>query len=289
MSIITIENEYLRVQINSSGSEMQSFFDKNRKLECLWQGNPDYWARQAPVLFPIVGRLKNDRLIHLGQSYPMSQHGFARDMPFDVCLKESDAVQLRLLSNQVTLKQFPFDFELLIDYRIQSNRLVTTYIIRNPQDVSLPVAIGGHPAFNWPLFPGIAQEAHVIEFEHDENQLIRQLENGLMLDKKIQNPIENKQLVLNNALFENDALIFDKIKSRVLTYSAADEISLTLCFNDFPHFGIWNKPGASFVCLEPWHGYSSGKNFDGDFSQKEGNFLVPGHAEVEKKFEIILD
>ncbi|HFE39302.1 MAG TPA: aldose 1-epimerase family protein [Gammaproteobacteria bacterium] len=288
MPHIQLQNQNLRVQINSFGAEMHSFFDKKRNLEYLWQANPDYWARHAPVLFPIIGRLVDDRLCHQGKTYPLTQHGFARDMMFERHQVNEDSVQFRLHSSQVTLLKFPFDFELIIDYQLYAKQIKISHTIRNPQNTPLPASIGGHPAFNWPLSPEIPKEKHVILFEQEENAAIRQLENGLLLKARFPNPVNQQQLVLKDSLFEKDALIFDQINSHKLTYQATDDLSLTLRFSDFPQLGIWTKPGAGFICLEPWQGYSSPCDFTGEFSQKPGILIIPAHSEIKKTYEISL-
>jgi len=289
MPISTLENSKLRIQINSHGAEMQSFFDIKNNLECLWQADSNYWGRHAPVLFPIVGRLANDTFIHQNQSYPMTQHGFARDSEFKLINRTDLSAEFSLVNNINTLEQYPFNFELIVGYRIDSNRLITTYTICNPDNNVLPASIGAHPAFNWPLLPNVAKSDHHINFEHDEIADIRRLENGLLLDETIKNPINKNKLNLDNALFEHDALIFDQLKSREIKYSASNRVSLTLRFEDFPHLGIWTKPDAPFICLEPWQGHSSPINFNGEFSEKPGILLIPAQSEIKKSFEIILN
>jgi len=289
MSINILENQDLRIQINSMGAEMQSFFDVKNNNECLWQADPNYWARRAPVLFPIVGRLANDELIHKNKKYPMTQHGFARDSEFTLIKETDTSIALSLTSNENTLKQYPFNFELVIEYHLDANKLTTTYIIRNPNKETLPASIGAHPAFNWPLKPSSDKNKHYIQFEKDETNKIRRLENGLLLQEKIENPIVQKKIHLTDTLFEHDALIFDKLKSREIVYSASNDLSITVRFEDFPHLGIWTKPGAPFICLEPWQGHSSPIDFDGEFSEKPGILLIPAQSEIKRSFEILLN
>jgi len=289
MSVKTLENSELRIQLNAYGAEMQSFFNKKRKQECLWQADSRYWGRHAPILFPIVGRLANDELKHQNQSYPMSQHGFARDSLFKIISQTDTTIQFSLQSNENSLEQYPFHFELIVEYSLDSNKLTTTYIIRNPEKSILPASIGAHPAFNWPLLPDIDKSEHLIQFTHDEHSEIRRLDKGLLLQEKIKNPLNKNNLVLTDTLFEHDALIFDQLISREVKYSASNKLSLTLRFQDFPHLGIWTKPGASFICIEPWQGYSSPVNFDGEITEKPGILLIPAQSEIKKSFEIVLN
>ena len=289
MSINILKNQDLRIQINSLGAEMQSFYDVKNNTECLWQADSSYWARHAPVLFPIVGRLVNDELVHKNKTYPMTQHGFARDSEFKLIKETDTSIALSLTSNENTLKQYPFNFELIIEYHLDANKLKTTYTIRNPNKETLPASIGAHPAFNWPLKSNSDKNKHYIHFEKDETNKIRRLENGLLLQEPIENPIIQKQIHLTHALFEHDALIFDKLKSREIVYSAGNKLSISVRFEDFPHLGIWTKLGAPFICLEPWQGYSSSVDFKGDFSQKAGILLIPAQSEIKKSFSIILN
>jgi len=289
MSVKTLENSELRIQISAYGAEMQSFFNKKREMECLWQADSRFWGRHAPILFPIVGRLANDELKHQNQSYPMSQHGFARDSLFKIISQTDTTIQFSLQSNENSLKQYPFHFELIVEYSLDSNKLTTAYIIRNPEKSILPASIGAHPAFNWPLLPDIDKSEHLIQFTHDENSEIRRLNKGLLLQEKIKNPMNKNNLELTDTLFAHDALIFDQLISREVKYSASNKLSLTLRFQDFPHLGIWTKPAASFICIEPWQGYSSPVNFDGEITEKPGILLIPAQSEIKKSFEIILN
>jgi len=287
MPTFTLENANFLVKVRVLGAEMQSLFNKKNEIEYLWQADANYWPRHAPVLFPIVGRLPEDNLHH-GQDYPMTQHGFARDMLFDVTHQSNERLQFRLAANEKTKAQYPFDFELLIDYQLVDNQLTTQYTIRNLSNEVLPASIGAHPAFNWPLLPNVPKESHTITFEKDESKPIRQLDKGLMLEEKLPNPIRDNKLSLKDSLFENDALIFDELNSRSIRYDAGNEQAIEVRFNDFPHLGIWTKPGAPFVCLEPWHGYSSPVGFEADFINKPGLLLIPEKSEITKSFQIIV-
>lgn len=287
MSIFTLENANFLVKIHAFGAEMQSLFNKENEIEYLWQADANYWPRHAPVLFPIVGRLPDNNLRHR-QNYPMTQHGFARDMLFDVTHQSSENLQFRLVANEKTKKQYPFDFELLIDYQLINNQLITQYTIRNLGNEILPASIGAHPAFNWPLLPNVPKESHTITFEGDEPKPVRQLDAGLLLEEKFPSPIHDKKIKLKDSLFKNDALIFDELNSRSIRYEAGDEQAIEVQFSDFPHLGIWTKPGAPFICLEPWHGYSSPADFNNDFINKPGLLLIPEKSEVKKSFQIIL-
>jgi galactose mutarotase-like enzyme len=141
----------------------------------------------------------------------------------------------------------------------------------------MPVSLGFHPAFRWPLVPGVPKETYAISFEKLEDEPIRRLADGLLAADAIPSPVHGKKLSLTDALFINDALIFDRPKSRRVTYRASTGPSIEVQFDSMPHLGIWSKPGAGFVCIEPWHGFASPEDFDGELRDKPGmTLLAPG-------------
>ncbi len=280
-NLYNLENDVLRITASNNGAELQSIYDKVNDLELLWQGDRQYWGRRAPILFPIVGRLKNDELIHKHQSYPMTQHGFARDNIFECIYNDECQLEFRLRANDSTRAQYPFEFELIVAYHLINNVLTSNYIIRSARDSDLPFSVGGHPAFNWPLVSGIDKHEHSIQFADSNLRQVRQLNKGLLQAEKIPSPIVDQTLVLSDELFQNDALIFDDIIERKITYQAGDQYKIVLQFDDFPQLGIWSKLGAPFVCLEPWYGYASPETYKGEFSSKPGVMLLPSQGEVQ--------
>lgn len=259
----------LTVDSTSSGAELLSIRN-TRGDEFLWQADPDVWARHAPHLFPIVGRLQQDTLHVNGKSYPMKQHGFARDSEF-VLEEAGDNHCVYLLSDSPeTQRQFPFQFELRIHYLLQGNTLTTCYDISNNGDVTLPCSVGTHPAFNWPQTGNADRSRYQICFEKNETAPLRRLDAGLLMQEKFPSPIEGNKLLLNDSMFEKDALIFTEHSSREISLRADGIDTITVQFEDFPHLGIWTKPGARFICLEPWQGHSDPSDFTGDFANKPG-------------------
>lgn len=283
-----IKSQSLSATISAHGAEIQSLI-YNNELELIWQADPAYWPRHAPILFPIVGRLSNDTLIHQGIEHLMTQHGFARDMTFDWIEKNSSQCTLQLRHNAESLAKYPFQFELLVSYHLINNRLSTSYKIHNIGDEDLPVSIGAHPAFAWPMIQGQEKEHHVIQFEHPEDAPIRRLRDGLLQTDTFPTPITNQKLALNDSLFIDDAIILDQHRSRQVIYTAPDAPKIKMSFKDFPHLGIWTKPGADFICIEPWQGHSSPTDFTDEFIDKPGIVRIPSQNEHAWQFTIEIE
>jgi galactose mutarotase-like enzyme len=246
-----------------------------RGLDLLWEGDPRWWGRRAPVLFPIVGRLYGDTLRHEGRSHHLPQHGFARDLPWETLGADDRSATLRLRDSRETREAFPFAFELTQRLDLSDGGLRIVFMLTNPGTEDLIACLGVHPAFRWPLPVGSRNE-HRIEFESDEPEPMRRLKDGLLRETSKPSPLAASPLLLNDALFTDDALIFDRLRSRRLRFTAPGAPVMEMAW-DFPHFGIWTKPGAPFLCLEPWQGFADPEGFEGEFRDKPGAVkLVPG-------------
>ena len=269
METFAIRSDRISATIKSDGAELCSL--KNAEgLELLWQAGQQ-WPRHAPVLFPIVGRLKNDQLRHRGKAYPMTQHGFARDHRFSCLQHEPAFCQLVLYDDPETLSRYPFPFRLEITYTVTGADLEVALQITNTGDENMPASIGAHPAFNWPLQPGLPKEDYRLTFSDNEIAPVRRLKDGLMRAKPEPTPIQGKTLALSERLFDDDAVILDKVASRSVRYAAGRGPSIELAWDGFVELGVWSKPGgAPFLCIEPWHGYASPAEFDGEFAEKPG-------------------
>ena len=219
-------------------------------------------------------------LKHRGQTYPMTQHGFARDQRFAWTAREKTLCVLSLSDNAESRAKYPFAFRLDVSYVVEGNELVIGYAITNTGDEMLPASIGAHPAFHWPLADGVARDAHSIVFEKPEPAPIRRLNGGLLLPESETTAVQGDTLPLSEALFARDAMIFDHIASQSLRYQAPGASTITFAWDGFPQLGIWSKPsGAPFLCIEPWHGYASPVDFDGEFSDKPGVMqIVPNET-----------
>jgi galactose mutarotase-like enzyme len=259
------------------GAELQSL--RLGGLDLLWTAAP-LWPRHAPLLFPIVGGLKDNTLRHLGQAFPMPRHGFARDLAFTWIERTATACTLELRDDATTRAAYPFPFRLSVAYELEAPGLRMTVTLHNPAAAPLPASLGLHPAFRWPLVPGIAKTAHRLVFEVDEPAPIRRLDaDGLLKPDPLPTPIHGRTLPLCEELFAEDALLFLEPRSRGLRFEAEGGPALSLRWEGFPHLGVWTKPvpGPAFLCIEPWEGYASPADWDGEFSEKPGSFRVaPG-------------
>ncbi|MDY8107856.1 aldose 1-epimerase family protein [Fulvimarina sp. 2208YS6-2-32] len=272
-----IESVGVTAVVSRIGAELRSLKGKDGS-ELLWQAGPE-WPRHAPVLFPVVGRLTGDRLHHGGRSYPMFQHGFARDMVFDIVEENERSVALRLVDNEETRAQYPFAFVLDIHVEAIGTTLSVRTTITNPGGTPLACGIGAHPGFAWPLVEGVPKDRHRIVFEKRESGQALGVEGGLLSDP-CPLPFDGKSLPLSDALFAEDALVMPGIASRSVTYQAVSETgdvarALTVSWDGYKDLGIWSKPGgAPFVCIEPWYSMASPEGFDADIFDKPGILVL---------------
>jgi galactose mutarotase-like enzyme len=275
----TITGEGVAATILAHGAELCSL-KTSAGLELLWQAGPQ-WPRHAPMLFPIVGKLKGETLRHRGKSYPMTQHGFARDSRFEWVERGHSSCQLVLTDNAETRMRFPFAFRVMITYEFEGRDLNTSFEIFNSGGELLPASAGGHPAFKWPLVPGVSKTDYRIVFSKDEPAPIRRLKDGLLRPQPEPSPIRGRELALSEKLFEDDAIILDKPASTSLRFGAGEGPSIEVSWEGFRELGIWSKPeGAPFLCIEPWRGFADPVDFDGEFVEKPGLMLIqPGETE----------
>jgi galactose mutarotase-like enzyme len=277
--MITIENDFLRASFLTKGAEWRSFVEKVHGREFLWQADPKYWGKAAPVLFPIVGSLKDGAYEYQGRTYRLPRHGFARDKEFQVKEQESWRVVFVLEADDETRKVFPFDWSLEIEYRLWKRVLQTSYRVTNRGAGDLWFSIGAHPAFNLPFFGEGRFEDGFLDFEMKE-PLERWLLDGqgLLSGETRRLPNAGRSLVTTRSLFAEDALVLKNLKSSRITLrhrEAAAAVSME--FPGFPYFGIWTAPEAPFVCLEPWCGVADSTRATGKLEEKEGiNRLAEG-------------
>jgi len=281
--MIAIASQQLSAEIDPQGAQLFSLRDsEGRDLQ--WNGDPAIWKGRAPILFPIVGALAGSRYRLDGAEYSLPRHGFARDRLFSVEEAGPASVLLRLDWDQESFKLYPFCFQLDLLFALTDASLKITATVRNLEDdKSLPASFGFHPAFRWPLPYGEKREAHRLQFEKDEPAPVRRLDlGGLLMPERFETPVRNGKLPLRDELFEADAIICDALSSRRIRYGADRGPQLDIEFPGMPELGLWTKPGAGFICIEPWHGFADPEGFSGDFRAKPGMaLLAPG---TEKAF-----
>jgi galactose mutarotase-like enzyme len=234
------------------------------------------WAGRAPILFPIVGMLAGGQYRSGDHTYALPRHGFARNRRFAVIEAGPTSVTLRLSADDQTLAVYPFRFELDVNFSVADASLAVTSWIRNRGSEPMPASLGYHPAFVWPLPYGEPRAAHFLEFEAPEPAPIRHLDaNGLLAPERVVTPVENRRLTLRDELFARDALVFDRIVSRTVTYGSEVGPRIAVSFPGVPYLGVWTKPGAHFICIEPWQGVTDPQGFNGELQDKPGTLRVP--------------
>jgi galactose mutarotase-like enzyme len=269
----TLSNGTLSATVKADGAELCSLRDASGE-EMLWQAEP-IWPRHAPVLFPIVGRLKDDTLRHEGTTYRLTQHGFARDRRFAWLNRSATSCRLVLHEDIETRAIYPFAFRLEIAFTLDDDVLETTFTVTNPGRSVLPASLGAHPGFAWPLVQGMDKAAHVLEFARPETAPVRRLEGGLLKPAPEATPVVGQTLTLDPALFEADAVIIPELASDSLRYTAPGAPVVEVAWQGFRELGIWSRAGGDFLCIEPWHGMASPSGFDGEFCDKPGLMLIP--------------
>lgn len=292
---LILENEFLTVKPISKGAEITSIKDKKDDTEYIWYGESKYWGRHAPILFPIVGKVKNNEYRIDDTSYTLGQHGFARDFEFDVIERSKDKVLFRLSWSEDTLKLYPYKFELYVQYKLSGNNLEVSYIVRNVDSKDIHFSIGAHPGFNCPLEGNGLEpscfEDYYFEFENKETADILCLNNSGLFERTTQPYMKDSNRInFSNTLFKNDALVFEGLKSKKISLkNTKNSKSITLGFTGFPYLGLWSKPtGAPFVCIEPWFGHADFEDFDGDFRDKEGVLRLGKGEEFSCKYTITI-
>ena len=283
-----LQNNFLTVEIATFGAEIKSILD-NQYNEWMWNANPNFWGKTSPILFPIVGSLKNNTFIYKGENYTLSRHGFARDMEFESEQVSQTKAIFTLKANEKTLVNYPFYFELKVIYQLQNKQLSCTYEVTNIGNETMYFSIGGHPAF------ALGKDAtdfenFYLEFNNDDVLNRLKLVDGLISENKEIINLNNQQLPLHYDLFKEDAMVFRDLKSNAITIkNTKNENKLTLTFDDFTHFGIWTVQNASFICLEPWFGMADSQNHNQHIEDKEGMIALQPQQVFAKSWKVIID
>lgn len=275
----TISNSILTAEIKHLGAELCSLKDNSNK-EYIWNGNPEFWGKHSPVLFPIVGTLKNNTYKYNGLEYQLSRHGFAREMQFELIDKQKSSATFSLIASTETQKIYPFDFELHLIYSLENKTLKIEYKVFNNGFSAMPFSIGAHPAFN--LSENFENYSLIFEDSNDLNYYL--LEDGLISNTANSLQLNHNELKLNYKLFENDALVFKKISSKSITILEKTNPILKVSYSDFPDLGIWTPPNAPFICIEPWFGYSDTVDKFDSLLDKEGIQILESNDNFHSEF-----
>lgn len=249
-----LSNDHLTIEIAERGAELRSIHDAEGG-EWLWHGDPAWWGGRAPLLFPLVGRSPDDTVSIAGKTYPMKQHGFARTSDFTIESADRTSAVLTLTDSPATREIYPFAFALTIAYRLDGTTLGTTATVENRDSAPMPFQFGFHPGFAWPL-PRARGEAHQVVLGNGGEPPLHRLDGAtkLLLAESLPSPFRDGVLTPQAAMFEDDAMLFLSGAGDHFAFVAAGGTRLDMRVTNLPEFALWQKPGAPYLCLEPWHG-----------------------------------
>ncbi len=260
--IYTIENEKYIVQVSDMGAELQSIVRRADGFEYLWQGDAAIWSGRAPILFPFVGRLKGEGYEHEGVKYAMTKHGFARKSVFEAACEGAQRLVMRLDGGK-HMDVYPFDHVLEVVFELQADGLKVTHRVVNRGEKEMYFSVGAHPGFNCGM-------GDWIEFKEDEEaQAYRLGAGGLLIEKPVEIGVKAHRLMVDEDVFKKDALIFMGLKSDEVTLYRAGRPHVTVEYGSAPCLGVWAKPGADYVCIEPWYGVDDSAAASGILQEKQ--------------------
>lgn len=276
-----LENDVLKIEIDTHGAELSSIYNKKENKEMLWQGDPKYWGRRSPVLFPVVGKYRGCKTTYNGKEYTLGQHGFARDSEFKLVEQTETRLAFELTSNEGTLTKYPFEFRLVCSFELQNDRIIVGWKVENIDNKTIYFSIGAHPAF-------YCKKGETLLTMNGENIKYNLLNSeGLYTSPKYD---VNSSFVLHDEIFDNDALVIEKSGVTEVSLSDNDKKYLTVNF-DAEVFGIWApaKKNAPFVCIEPWFGRCDAEDFEGDITEREWSNSLEIGEKWYKEYEIIIN
>ncbi len=279
MARYSLENDVIRIEVDSHGAELKSLVKKETGAEYMWCADAKYWGRTSPVLFPLVGNVSGKQYRTKGKTFDMGQHGFARDMEFMLESQTDNEIWFVLRSNEETLAKYPYEFVLKLGYRLDGAKVEVLWHVENPSEEELPFAIGGHPAFYCPVTSGVRQSDCYIQFDVAGSLKCSTIDGYLVGDRVDTYELEDGMLRIDEHLFDNDALIIEKQNIKKVSLCDPKKQAFLTIEMDAPLFGIWRPadPGAPFVCIEPWYGRSARIGYTGELRDREyENVLAAG-------------
>ncbi len=287
-----LENEKLLLKVNDQGGQLAGIYDKKNKREVIWCADPKIWNRHAPILFPFVGEIHNKEYLYNGTKYPMTAHGFARDAKFQFEGIVENRIVHSLSSTEETKVVYPFDFKLEVSHSIEDNKVIVEWKVANTGDKEMLFSIGAHPAFNVPAVDGEEQKDYYLTFGNkDKLDYIRiSSEDGTALCDEIRTlTLTEGTYQVGEHLFDDGVLIFEDTQlSEVGIAFPSKEQYINIKCEGFPYVGVWTKPNAPFICLEPWYGRCDDSGYTGELKDKTGVQRLAENKEFKVKYEIII-
>jgi len=286
--IHTIKNNKIQLSVKQTGAEICSLKSLESGTEYIWQANPDVWANHAPILFPIVGALKDKTFKYKGKEYSLPQHGFMRyNKKVELISQTTDSLSFSLKSSKESLKVYPFEFEFITTFTLKDSSVQIMHKVLNTADAEMYFSLGEHPAFKCPLHDDETYSDYYLEFEQNETAKSWQLAGSLIGNKSIEVFKDNNIIALHPDIFNEGALVFKDLKSKKISIkSKKSKQVLTVSFDGFPFMGIWAKAQAEFVCIEPWLGIADSVNTNQQFTDKDGIIKLDGKESYQASYFI---
>lgn len=284
----SISNNKLTARIKQAGAELCSLYNREINLEYMWSADPAFWGKTSPVLFPIVGALKNNQYVYHDKVYTLPRHGFARERLFQVENHTTNRIVFLLADDEASKTVYPFSFELRIIYSLNNSTLQVEYVVTNTGADTMLFSLGAHPAFRVPLTGATTYSDYMLTFSHTEQAPVWPISrDGLIEDSPVDFLSDTKSLPLTKELFYKDALVFKNLKSNCITIRSAKNIhGLDFTFEQFPFFGIWAAKNADFVCLEPWCGIADSIQHNQILENKEGIQKLPTQQTWSRSWQV---
>ena len=280
MAVYELKNDGVEIKVHSKGAELKSLKNPVTGTEYLWQGDPAFWNRSSPILFPFVGKTDRNEFRTKGKTYSMTQHGFARDMEFELLSRTEDEIWFVLKDSEETRQKYPYGFTLKLGYRLFDNGVEVCWQVENEEEEELPFSIGGHPAFYCPIEEGTAQTDYLLRFDCKDRVVCTRIsDEGLALNEEDVYPLKDGFLPITEHLFDHDALVIENRQAKEVAFCRKDGTAYLTVKMEAPLFGVWSPPTkkAPFICIEPWYGRCDRAGYEGDLKDREwGNLLAPG-------------